>query len=38
VLEDDDRFLVIYGDQTADEIKQELQRLKEIPIFRNEVK
>ena len=38
VLQDNDRFLVIYGDQTADEIKQELQRLKEIPIFKNEVK
>ncbi|MGI0017051.1 MAG: protein-disulfide isomerase, partial [Nitrososphaera sp.] len=35
VLEDNDRFLVIYGNETAEEIQQELLRLKAIPIFRS---
>jgi len=34
VLEDNDRFLVLYGNETAEEIQQELQRLATISIFR----
>jgi len=35
VLNDDDRFLVIYGDESAEEIQQELLRLVAVPIFRS---
>jgi len=32
VLQEDDRFLVIYGDQTEEEIQQELTLLDETPV------
>jgi len=35
VLSDDDRFLIIYGNETSDMIKSELDRLAAIPIFKN---
>lgn len=35
VLRDNDRFLIVYGDETAEEIQQDLQKLVSIRIFRN---
>ena len=34
VLEDDDRFLVIFGDESPEEIREELAKLASISIFR----
>lgn len=35
ILNDDDRFLVIYGNETPDEIQRELSKLDEVQIFRS---
>jgi hypothetical protein len=34
ILKDDDRILLIYGDQTADQLSQSLSALEEVPILK----
>jgi len=34
VLTDDDRFLILYGDESPEEVQAELQRVQTLPIFR----
>jgi hypothetical protein len=34
ILKDDDRILLIYGNQTADQLSQSLSALEELPILK----
>ncbi|MGH9974824.1 MAG: hypothetical protein ACRD8Z_03170, partial [Nitrososphaeraceae archaeon] len=35
ILQDDDRILLIYGNQTGEQLSQELSTLEEVPILKN---